>query len=414
MKNLKIILALFAITLYSCDKEDGSIKDDTALFTPMPMVLIGDMVIHLQWSDAVFIEFKNISNQEIIKPDVLEFFVSDEPNGDRARSVREVNFNEKKCTLDGFVNGKPFFIYLLAKKKGYGTQKSEMVMVVPNKRKEYKCILEGTERQYFWDLAVSPDGTKIAYVDNYVWGNGNYAVISLFTANIDGTDVQMIAKSSYNPSWSPDGTKIAFQTEEGEINVGNGFPSQIAIYDCNTNIISKLTSDTYHNYHPSFSDDGNFLAYQSDEDLLNLGNTSNIITLNLQTLSKKQCSTDRRNYEFPIYFSDYFLFSGQSPYSSRSIIGIHSEFDTENFITSYKNDFRPSLSPDKKRVAFISDRSGIQQVWVYEIETGNFLQVTGYDENESIYNYAWTKINWIDNITLVFTLSNNKVLRQRI
>ncbi len=405
MKKLKLILILFTIAFFSCKKED-----DAILLVPMPMAFIGDMVVHLKWSDDNCCdEGKNIP---VITPDVLEIFVSDEPYSNRTRSMGEVNFNEKSCTLDGFVNGKPFYIYLLAKKKGYESQKSEMIMVVPNKRKEHEYILQGTENQCFWDLAISPDGTKIAYVDNH---DGIHSTMLLLTANIDGTNVQTIAKNSYKPSWSPDGTKIAFHTEDGESNIGNGLPSQIAIYDCNTKAITKLTSGIYHNCCPSFSDDGTSLVYQSDEDSHNFGNSRNIITLNLQTLSKKQYSAVRGIYEFPIYYFDHFLFSGNFLHSSRNVIGIHSAFDVGDFVTSFRNDYRPSLSPDKKRVAFISDRSGLPQVWVYEIETNRYMQVTGYDEDDYVrYTYTWTKINWIDDATLIFTLDDNKVLRQKI
>ena len=412
MENLKFISVLLVVALFSCDKKE-SINDGSVLFAPTPTVFIGDTTVHLQWSDVIYIEFDdNIHAQKVI-PDVLGIFVSDEPNDQKAKSVSEVSFNEKSYTLNSLANGKPIYIYLLAKKKGYKSQKSGMIMVVPNKRKEYECILQGAENQYFWDLAVSPDGTKITYVDNYEWGNGNYSAMSLFLANIDGTNAQMIAKSSYKPSWSPDGTKIAFRAEDNEINGGNAYPAQIAIYDCNTKAITRLTSGAYYKYRPSFSDDGNYLAYQTDEDLLNSGNSSNIFTLNIQTLEKKQYSTTKGIYEFPTEYFGHFLVSGKIA-SVQNIIGLCSSSGVSGLIEIFRNDYRPSLSPDKKRVAFVSDRSGMQQIWVYEIETHKFTQVTGYDENEYVYDYAWTKVNWIDDSTLVFTMNHNKVLRQKI
>jgi len=412
MKTLKFILILLVVAFCSCDKEELIIDNDTVLYVPMPTTIIGDALIHLQWSNAVWAEYLYGPFRTTIEPDVLEIYVSDKSDDREFICLGEVKFNEYKYTLNGIVNGKPLYIYLLAKKKGYKTQKSGTVMVVPNKRKEYECILRGTENQYFWDLAVSPDGTKIAYVDNYKWENGNYATLSLFLANIDGTNAQMIAKNSYKPSWSSDGTKIAFHSEDGEINVGNGFLAQIAMYDCNTETISKLTSGAYHNYCPSFSNDGNFLIYQSDENLQSVNNASNILTLNLQTLEKTQRSSKDGIYEFPTEYFDYFLFSGKIP-PFENVIGVCTPSGNVQLIEKFRNDYRPALSPDKKKVAFISDRSGISQVWVYEIETRELTQVTGYSENESIY-YNWSKINWIDNSTLVFTMNLNEVFRQKI
>ena len=53
----------------------------------------------------------------------------------------------------------------------------------------------------------SPDGTRIAFMNNY---DGDYEICVM---NADGTGVEQLTKNSAvdaYPSWSPDGQKIAF------------------------------------------------------------------------------------------------------------------------------------------------------------------------------------------------------------
>lgn len=40
-------------------------------------------------------------------------------------------------------------------------------------------------------------------------------------------------------------------------------------------------------------------------------------------------------------------------------------------------DVCPAISPDNKQVAFISNRSGTNQIWIYNIITKKYNQITG-------------------------------------
>lgn len=68
-----------------------------------------------------------------------------------------------------------------------------------------KSVLTGGASRL--DVEYSPDGTKIAFVQQVT------SVQQVFTADADGSNVQQITSNaghSYTPSWSPDGTKILF------------------------------------------------------------------------------------------------------------------------------------------------------------------------------------------------------------
>ena len=60
-----------------------------------------------------------------------------------------------------------------------------------------------------WDPAVSPDGTKIAYRGYFGPEEGDY---DLYLVNADGTGITRLTKDALadSPSWSPDGSQLAF------------------------------------------------------------------------------------------------------------------------------------------------------------------------------------------------------------
>jgi Tol biopolymer transport system component len=102
----------------------------------------------------------------------------------------------------------------------------------------------------------SPDGTKIAYDDNY----------DIFTVNSDGSGVVNFTDTQfeveYTPAWSPDGTQIAYSGEEGsnyEILIvnsdGSGTP---------TNLTNSGEDESF----PSWSSEG--IAFVKGDDIFSL------------------------------------------------------------------------------------------------------------------------------------------------
>jgi Tol biopolymer transport system component/DNA-binding winged helix-turn-helix (wHTH) protein len=104
--------------------------------------------------------------------------------------------------------------------------------------------------------AISPDGSKIAFESDR---SGSHEV---WISDSDGHNVQQI--SHFNaltgtPSWSPDSKLLAFDSRvEGEAN--------LYVYNTAGGDLHKITASTRTNSLPSWSKDGRLLFYASGED----------------------------------------------------------------------------------------------------------------------------------------------------
>jgi len=115
------------------------------------------------------------------------------------------------------------------------------------------------------DLAVSRDGTKLAY--SYTQGNNpdSYIIIQDLTTNQQTiiTQTQGNQRSEVLPKWSPDGTKIIFTSYD----YNNNYKTEFLLYNLNTNQLINLTNGlTLVNWYPSydFSPDGTKIIFEYD------------------------------------------------------------------------------------------------------------------------------------------------------
>jgi Tol biopolymer transport system component len=79
----------------------------------------------------------------------------------------------------------------------------------------------------------SPDGSRIAF------DSDRDPIVNIYTANPDGTDVIQLTHGGFNaePAWSPDGSQIAFESDQGNFPTGEG----IYVMDSDGGNVSRLT-----------------------------------------------------------------------------------------------------------------------------------------------------------------------------
>jgi len=207
-------------------------------------------------------------------------------------------------------------------------------------------VLTGTKTSDFEDLNLltpglswSPDGKALALASK-AGANDAISIIDVETGRY--YQLPLRRDGIYSVQWSPDGGKLAY--------VGNSSTqSDIYIYDFETQQERNLTSDVFSDAEPSWSSDSRYIYFTSDRG--------------------KYVSKDMLPEGFSMIDHDY---------SRMDIYRIDVEAGEIVRITSTPdaNESHPLCDPSNEKLLFISDRNGINNIYVHELATGREYPIT--------------------------------------
>jgi TolB protein len=172
----------------------------------------------------------------------------------------------------------------------------------------------------------SPDGTQIAFASNQDDPKG----LKIYVMNADGSDQRVLTQHegyALSPSWSPDGQTLVFHTNWESrfqlytVNVDGGEPQKL--YDVPNNA-----------YMPAWSPDGSRIAYVGDQDSGN----DDIYILNLTTKSIERITTDPERDLWPVWSPDGSKIAYQHHIGGKQNIVIYS-LDTQTHQTVIDDDY---------------------------------------------------------------------------
>ncbi len=130
--------------------------------------------------------------------------------------------------------------------------------------------LTSHDGSYSDEPAWSPDGTRIAYSRGRRNDDGNW-FSHIYVVNVDGTERTKVSKGDVHdslPTWSPDGAKIAFQRLAGDGRDENGHfingDRYVAVMDPVGSKPFQLTPGSWWDHAPAWSPDGTRIAYVSN------------------------------------------------------------------------------------------------------------------------------------------------------
>ncbi|MGH7583053.1 MAG: DPP IV N-terminal domain-containing protein [Gemmatimonadales bacterium] len=179
----------------------------------------------------------------------------------------------------------------------------------------------------------SPDGKYLAFAGKH-GAHDDILVLDVAQNKIVAT-IHAPLSGVTTPDWSPDGTKLVFTGYDGGL-------SDLFIVDRDGKNLKRLTKDKYADLHPAWSPDGKTIAFTTDR-----GPETDFKTLKIG------------NYRIGLYHLDTGTID--------SLEGM-----------DWGKNVDPQWSPDGQSIAYISDRTGVSNIYLYDLASGESYQLTNF------------------------------------
>lgn len=211
----------------------------------------------------------------------------------------------------------------------------------------------------------------------------------IYVMNADGSGLMALTSgpdSNFEPAWSPNGRKLVFSSSRD---------STLALWTMNvdgTNPARLTTGDTTNDRHPSWSPDGQHIAFARNDDIWVIGSDGSNPT-NLTGSSALDAG--------PSWSPDGSKIAFMSTRGSNSNYELHVMAPDGTGITRLAAGYmtgwpqRPAWSPDGTKIAFCSAYDGDSEIYVITVSTGNIVQLTnntGLTDFEPSWSRDGTKI----------------------
>jgi Tol biopolymer transport system component len=226
----------------------------------------------------------------------------------------------------------------------------------------------------------SPDGKFLAFAAKR--GGRDVIVIADVDRNKEVKRIELKLSGVTTPAWSPDGKQLVFTGYDGGM-------SDLFVVSRDGGNLRRLTQDKYADLHPVWSPDGHTIAFATDR-----GGHTDFKTL------------DIGNMRIALYDLDI------------GSIQVLDQMDQGKNVS-------PQWSPDGASIAFVSDRNGVSNIFLYELKTKALYQLTDFFTGAQGITPLSPVLSWApqaDRLAFcyfekgkydVYTLSNPRSLKHR-
>jgi Tol biopolymer transport system component len=211
----------------------------------------------------------------------------------------------------------------------------------------------------------TPDGKGLVYSAKV---DGNLDLYRIDLGNGAPRRLTSDPAADYNPVVSPDGKRVVFYREKGDDH------DQVWTLDLESGREARVTDGTRHNFFPNFLPDGR-IAYSSGEKgserrLVVLGPDGRTVPVGPPGISFARWSPDGKEV--------LFVQSGETRIQRMAADGssVTPVVDVAALQVPPVYSGYPAASPDGRRVAFLSNRDGTDDLYVVGVDGGGVVRLT--------------------------------------
>lgn len=216
--------------------------------------------------------------------------------------------------------------------------------------------------------SVSPDGTRLAFMSLATAPDDT----EILVMNVDGTGLDTLTDNTAadaNPAWSPDGTRIVFDTDRD----GN---NEIYTMEVDGSNPTRVTDDPDDDFFPAWSPEDDLIAYTHRS---NGFSSREVFVIGVDGTGAVNLTSNAEMDQLP----------GWSPNADRIVFEAVRGGETELFLmdpdgsnvvqltsTDGVTERTARFSPDGNRIAFASDADGDFDIYVMDADGTNVQRVT--------------------------------------
>ena len=216
--------------------------------------------------------------------------------------------------------------------------------------------------------ACSPDGTTFAFSQETVDG------FEIFTAQIDGSNRNQITRNKFKDieaTFSPDGKKIYYSSNP------SGY---FQIYVMNRDGSEQrqlINSPSIGCYAPSISKDDNRLVYYKDKG----DRMDKVYLFDIQKKQESLLTSDTLHNFYPSWFSENLVlftstFKSERDFTQTGLFIMDSKGRQKRTFHGVKG-WYARVSPDGKKIAFIKNSMNGSELFIINVKGGEANQITG-------------------------------------
>jgi Tol biopolymer transport system component len=224
-------------------------------------------------------------------------------------------------------------------------------------------------------LSWSPDGKFLAVVDQSSPQDG----YGIFLFSVEDGERQRLtwapqSSADYSPAFSPDGNTLAFIRSSGLSS------EDIYLISTHGGKLQRLTADERRITSLAWTADGREIVFSSNRGggfslwrVALSGGTPERVAVTGQNAYSPAISRQGDRLVYNVSFLDSNIWR-----IDNSNAADHQASPTR-LISSSRQDHSPQFSPDGKKIAFVSDRSGSDEIWLCERDGSHPVQLTFFD-----------------------------------